>query len=663
MSDRGAARAALLCVLCLTISRSLPAEEAPEEQVPEGRVAAETTAEEQESTPVFTGEIDVTRAPVVDQQRIDRNAVLVTSVSRSQVEDLAAQDLSSALRRVPGVVVSRYNLIGAFGGGDGGAVFLRGHGSGRPGGEIATLVDGVPRFVGVWTHPLLDALSLDTVDRIDIYRSAQPVLLGNMAFGAVDMRSRQWGEHDGAGGRVSLAAGEHETLLGQAEYGGRAGRLDWFLTASHRESDGHRERSGGEIEAVSGRLGWELAERWQVALQLHHTDGRAEDPGQEGAPAPPVVPLYETDADLVLATLSHDHGPWRGSVKLYLEDGFADWLQWDDGSAESFRSVTDWRNHGVRIRETTAPWPGGELVTGFDHDVYGGEFVERHAADDRLVTDLEFRSSAPYLMVSHSFGGEVQVIPSAGVRYTDTRFFGSEWSGQAGVRVAVGGTTFYANAAHAFNLPGVWAAVQYGGWGRGDQWRQLEAETVDHLELGVVAQLGEHTSLRVGVFEDDVEDALRFVPPPPPPPAFANVGAYTTRGVEASVQLEPVRRLRLFLGATAGETEPEDVPNAPDVTAVSGVTYAWGDGWRASVDAEWVDERYVLNPRFAASQALVPSYLLVNGRFAAPLPLEGLGLAGEVSLAVENLGDESYEHRLGYPMPGRTAILGAEVRF
>jgi hypothetical protein len=38
-------------------------------------------------------------------------------------------------------------------------------------------------------HPLLDPLTLDTTDRIDVHRSAQPVLYGNMAFGAVNMIS------------------------------------------------------------------------------------------------------------------------------------------------------------------------------------------------------------------------------------------------------------------------------------------------------------------------------------------------------------------------------------------------------------------------------------------------------------------------------------------
>ncbi|MDZ7581632.1 MAG: iron chelate uptake ABC transporter family permease subunit, partial [Deltaproteobacteria bacterium] len=66
----------------------------------------------------------------------------VVSVTISQINDLNAQDLGTALRRTPGVNISRYNPLGSFGGATGGAVFIRGFGSSRPGAEIKTLVDG-----------------------------------------------------------------------------------------------------------------------------------------------------------------------------------------------------------------------------------------------------------------------------------------------------------------------------------------------------------------------------------------------------------------------------------------------------------------------------------------------------------------------------------------
>ncbi|MFZ0430064.1 MAG: Plug domain-containing protein, partial [Acidobacteriota bacterium] len=163
--------------------------------------------------------VEVVAPPVLEGNSTDRYGSLITAVTEAQITDLNAQDLSSALRRVPGVSVSRYNLIGAYGGADGGAVYIRGQGSGRPGDEISILMDGVPRFVGVWTHPLLDTIDVDSIRRIDIYKSPQPVLLGNMAFAAVNILPRVH-EREGFSGRYGAAYGEFGTVVQRVQIGG-----------------------------------------------------------------------------------------------------------------------------------------------------------------------------------------------------------------------------------------------------------------------------------------------------------------------------------------------------------------------------------------------------------------------------------------------------------
>jgi len=610
----------------------------------------------------FRASITVEDSPIVESSRIDVSGSLVTTVAEQQIDDLYAQDLTSALRRVPGVVISRYNPVGAYGGGDGGAIFIRGHGSGRPGGEITMLTDGIPRFVGIWTHPLIDVANIDSVHSIDIYRSAQPVMIGNMAFGAVNMATPRRTAF-GSGGRFTGSYGSYDTVIGNLEYGGRGESLDYYLTAAYRSSDGHRDNADGEIAAVSGRFGFQLSDIWDFSVFYEHTSSSVSDPQMVGAPPIPLVPTYDIENDFVLATVGHDRSRWSGTVKLYLDAGTFDWLQWSGAEQHGFRSITDSTNYGVRWRETVAPWNGGELVFGLDHDIYGGKFVERHPEDDRLASDLEFRNTAPYAQLSHTFGKEISVTPSIGVRYNDSRYFGNEWGTQAAVNIGFAGHVIYANYAHGFNFPGVYAAVQYSGWGRGDQWQDLEAETIDHLELGWLSSHDRSLHLTVSLFRDEVDNAIRFVPPPPPPPLFANIGAYTVNGVEVSLQAQPTERLALFIGGTYSDSNPETVPNLPRATAVGGATWNGRSGWRCNLDLQWVDDRYVLNPRFASGQAAVDSYFLTNAKLSLPWRLLGLDINGSIFVFGENLTDEEYEHRLGYPMPGRMLQVGIEVEF
>ena len=60
-------------------------------------------------------------------QKTERDVLAspVTVITAEQIEALQAQDLPAALRRTPGIVVSRHNPVGSFGGGEGGSVTMR----------------------------------------------------------------------------------------------------------------------------------------------------------------------------------------------------------------------------------------------------------------------------------------------------------------------------------------------------------------------------------------------------------------------------------------------------------------------------------------------------------------------------------------------------------
>ena len=611
------------------------------------------------STPPVAAAVVVTARPVLEEIRLEPLAGAVTTVGSQQIEDLNAGDPAAALRRVPGLVVSRYNLVGSYGGGDGGAVFARGQGTGRPGSELAFSVDGIPKFVGVWTHPLLDNVSIDLAKEIDVYKGAQPVLFGNMAFATIDFIPRRRVE-EGFGGRVTAAYGSFATSALTAAAEGRHGALDYLVTASQRQSDGHREGSDGRTRALFARAGYELGGGWAVAATGDFTSGRASDPGVEGAAPLPITPRFDTSDGMGVVTLTRAHGGRQGFVKLYVDDGSIDWLQWDGAKKESFRSLAGWTNYGLKARDAFEVAGRGELTVGFDVDSYGGTAREVRPAGDVPQGDFRFRNVAPYAGFSYTLGDAVKVTPSVGVRYNDSKDFGGVWGGQAGVLVTAAFGEAHARYARAFNLPGVWTAAFYQTYGRGDEWTALKPELMDHFEVGIAPKLGPHATLDLTLFYDDVTDALRFVPPPPPPPSWANLGTYRARGAELSLGVQPIPALGLWAGAAYTETTPAEIPFTPKWT-FSGGAVATVSVFRFALDAQWVDSRVAGNLRFPGALATVDAYFLLNGKVSATLDALYSGL--DVFLAGENLTGSDYAYRPDYPMPGATVSLGAGLRF
>ena len=415
---RGAAALAALLVPASAAAQDAPAAPVPAPSAPAPR----------------TEEVTVVAPPILEENRVAKDGTQIGVVSARQIEALDAGDLTSALRRVPGIVVARYDVVGGYGGADGGAIYIRGQGTGRPGAEIAMLTDGVPRFVGVWTHPLIDNLSIDGADRIEIYRSPQPVRFGDGASGAVNIVSRRR-EEEGEATRLSLSAGGYGARSARVETEGREGAFDWTARVGYRAADGHRPDSDGRTAASAAQLGWRVGGGWDATLRVERTQGAASDPGAEGAPKPPAAPRFATNDTFALFTVSRVADSATFEAKLYRDKGHIDWLQWDSAKREFYTTLTDWNNYGARLSATLATWRGGELELGADDDRWGGESVEKRPTTEKPVDPPRFENRAAHARLSHRFAGATPVTVSAGARRTDSKFFGGAWGGEVGVVV------------------------------------------------------------------------------------------------------------------------------------------------------------------------------------------------------------------------------------
>ncbi|MDP9531207.1 TonB-dependent receptor [Pseudomonas protegens] len=617
-----------------------------------------------ENLPVELPPTTVVGSSVIDQNKTDSFASLTTVVGQEQIRDLNALDLSSALRRTPGVTVSRFNPVGSFGGAEGGAVYIRGMGASRPGSEIKTYIDGVPFYMGVWGHPLLDLLPINAMQSISVYKGPQPQKFGN-TFAAIDLTPRLADSGDNQHGELQLTGGSFRTATDQASLIGRSGDWDYLLAQGAARSAGDRPDGDGRLNNGLARIGYRLNDNWHAGVLLLHANNQASDPGQEGLPDTRAG-QFNTRGTLASLSLEHEYDWGNGSLKLYHNEGRGSALEQQGLDGDT---ISDFTLQGLRWEETLRPWHNAEVALGLDVDESQGN-VKFKRVSPAPYADFDaptLRVTSPHLALSQAFelNDNWTLTPSAGVRTYQHNVFESASAPHAGVLLSTDNVEFRANASRGINYPGLEASVMSSLIpALGESWRDLKPEKLDHQELGVKFNPIDSATLDLAVFKDKLQDRYLFAfPPTVSRPSYINLGDYQIKGAEASWQQRWTDQWSSFVGFTWLDPSLKTLPYAPKQSLSLGTTYETGP-WRLSADAQYQKDMYVLaeeRSAGASNVSRVDSFTLVNARVGYAVP--ALGKVGEVFVAVENLFDRDYAYRTGYPMPGTSAQLGVKMGF
>ena len=630
------------------------------------KIPVGVAADKEEQKPVRMEEVVVTATPIIEGNRVSDFGSASTVVTKEQISDLNAQDLPSALRLTPGVVISRHNPVGSFGGGEGGAIYIRGMGSSRPGAEIQILVDGIPKFVSVWSHPLMDNLSIDPIEKIEVYKGAQPLSFGNAAFGAVDMITKRQKE-EGFTTRFQGAFGSYNSLVEVMEHGGKIKNTDYYVLQSFRSSSGHRDNSGGQLQEYFSRVGHQLTDHWYLSLTANGTNNYANDPGPEGRPQE-AQGTYKTDDQMTVTTLSHKFTNAKGDIKAYWNGGKANWVnQYDLANHYYYDTITNYANYGIRARESLIPWSGGTLLSGLDLDFLSGKVEIDRAApqSDAFFPKETFRIASPYAGLSQEIplGSKWSLVPSAGIRYYSHSDFDPKWAPQAGLVLRDSDTEFHTSYGRGVSYPGIFVLAQSNlFWGGNMRWKDLNAETVDHFEAGVSHSFNAKIRADVTIFHDKGQNRFILVTSPAPP-HYENIAEFQLQGLEATVTFAPTKDITTFLGGTwIPDRAPSNLPYAPEWSASAGMNYRFLERFRLSLDALWQASQYVANTRTAdyggSSIAQISGFLLLNGKVSWEFQIPSPKLSGEIFVAGENLANQNYAYKKDYPMPGINGMVG-----
>ena len=606
--------------------------------------------------------VTVVATPITQEEAVAKDGADTATLSRSQLAQLNAQDLQTALRQVPGVTISRYAPIGSYGGAQGGSVYIRGMGTARPGGEVRMYTDGVPRGSGMWSHPLMDSMPIDFAESVSMQKSPHPARYSD-TFGAVDIETRRRREQ-GYEGEVDLAYGRYNTFLSAGSAGLKEGPVDAYGGMSYKYSDGLRDHNMSILKSAFGRVGTDLSDDEHIGFVYQRTDSKVEDPGEEQKPTPR-TDRFDLDTDLYTLRFDTERENLKGYSLLYFERGNVDWWQDDlcktpagpmDGNAH-----TEWLNFGFRnfydwnVRKDL--W----ITAGFDLADEYGETETRNVENGKVPFETNGRldTISPYLGARYDFrlNDDWTLTPSIGSRYYIHTKYDNEWSPDAALTLDwQEKVQLFVNGSRGVHYPGVYTRAVSADYAAGT----LTAETMDYVSGGTKVALDETADVLVTVFHTDAQNRIDKTTK-----GYLNAGGMRATGVELSGHWRPTDDLAFFAGLTYTNPETSPVSRLPEWMATAGGTWKICDYLKWTLDGQFIDEMYAYSVRSseeAAELRELDAGFLLNTRLAVPLdsftPFEG-----ELYLSLENLTNSHYAYYPGYPMDGIMWYLGCKFKF
>ena len=212
--------------------------------------------------------------------------------------------LPTVMQQVPGIMVTSRSMMGyGVSTGAAGGISLRGVSGGA--GQMLVLIDGHPQYNGVYGHPISDSYQTLMAERVEVLRGPASVLYGSNAMGGVlNIVTRSMHE-DGVKTHINLGAGSYGTVQTEASNQIRSGRFSSTVAAQYSRTDNHRPNMGFEQYGGYVKLGYDISEHWNAAVDLDLTHWNASNPGTVTQPK-----------------LENDQWITRGAASLTIENHY-----------------------------------------------------------------------------------------------------------------------------------------------------------------------------------------------------------------------------------------------------------------------------------------------------------------------------------------------------
>jgi len=603
----------------------------------------------EQQEPFFTMEEIVVISSKYPQELLD-SVASVEIITKEEIGTSQSENLAGIITNIAGLEITDYGSPG-----DIKAISIRGSSPE----QVLIMIDGQVANDPQTGKIDLGLIPADMIEKIEIYRGPASALYGANALGGVINIITKSGE-DEQKRSAEFYYGSNNTQKYRASYQNRIDDMGYFFTGEYYKTDGERENSQLDKISLMGKVSKEIDQQTGLDLTICYHDYQRGLPGFLDYPTPNAqqndrnfnlnLKWQKREEDRDINVIS-----WYNFRRIYYDNPD----EWGHTGASIHKTHTT----GISFDSTIYDFSiGSKEESNSDHTLTWGAEIKNNWIDSTDIGNQQDLNGALFIQDVWQSAELEKLNITTGVRYDYHQIFGGQFNPRIGFSYRLQDElSLHASVGHAYRAPTFndlyWPEDGYVGGNP-----NLLPETAWAYEAGFrfINEKGD-TQAEFNIFRKNVNELINWAADNEGVWRPSNIGSARVDGVEIIAKKELNKNFignlsYTYLDAIDLDTEIQLKPK-----------HKYGIGLIYSDLLGDYEDKFTigLNGYIVAGRPdNLESYYLFDANVSKDITINKKNKRKiSLSFSVKNLLDQQPELVSGYPVQGRTFLLGVSTDF